>query len=228
MQHTGTANQTGAAFGRARPTRAVLAILAVLAVATPLDAQDLERPAGWMVRFDDPSATEDQLESFVEMPPGWHVTSGPAAIYWDPGAQASGDFRAEMEVFLFDPGSRREAFGIFLGGHDLQGPGQAYTYFLIRNGGQYIIKRRDGANAPTIRPWTDHDAILSYEDRGDDVSVRNVLTVEARGDRVHFFVNDEEVTALPRAEVRVDGTWGFRVNHGLNLHISRLEVGPLR
>jgi hypothetical protein len=205
-----------------------LAVLSLLAAASPAAAQDLQRPADWTVRFDDPGATEDQLETFVEMPPGWHVTSGPAAIYYSPDQTASGDFRAEMEVYLFDPGARREAFGIFVGGRDLQGDGQEYTYFLIRNGGQFIVKRREGADAPTVLPWTSHDAILSYADRGDDTSVKNVLAVEADGGDVRFFVNGQEVASLPRSQVDVDGTYGFRVNHGLNLHISKLELTASR
>ena len=44
---------------------------------------------------------------------------------------------------------------------------------------------------------------------------------------MRFFVNDAQVAALPRSEVAMDGTYGFRVNHMLNLHISRLEVTPL-
>jgi hypothetical protein len=229
MQHALSTIQSRPTLAASRSaTLLVGAAFATLLPAGPLDAQDLERPAGWMTRFDDPAASEEQLETFVEMPPGWHVTSGPAAIYWAPEMQASGDFRVEMEVYLFDPGSRREAFGIFLGGRDLEAVGQTYSYFLIRNGGQYILKRREGAEAPTVRPWTAHDAILSYADRGDDVSVRNVLAVEARGDRVHFFVNDEEIAELSRSDFAVDGTYGFRVNHGLNLHISRLEVTASR
>ncbi|MEQ8331372.1 MAG: hypothetical protein RH859_13010 [Longimicrobiales bacterium] len=207
--------------------RIASALVLASVMATPAAAQDLQRPEGWMVRFDNPAATEADLETFVEMPPGYHITTGPAAIFYDPGLRASGDFRAELEVFLFDPGQRREAFGIFLGGRDLQGSGQEYTYFLIRNGGEFILKRRQGADAPTVRPWTAHEAIRSYADRGDDVSVRNVLAVEAQGDRVRFFVNGEQVADLPRAEVPVDGQVGIRVNHALNLHVARLAVAQL-
>lgn len=195
--------------------------------AVPVSAQDFQRPDDWRVRFDQADATESQLEMFVAMPPGWHVTSGPAAIYWDPAHRAEGRFRVEMEVFLFDPGQRREAFGIFLGGRDLDGPDQAYTYFLIRNGGQYIVKERDGSEAPTVAPWTDHRAILSYDDRGEDASVRNVLAVEVHEDRLRFLVNDTEVWSGPRGALPLDGTFGFRVNHGLNLHVSRIEATPL-
>lgn len=198
-----------------------------LTLAAPLAAQDLERPDGWMTRFDRDGMSEADVELFVEMPPGWHVTTGPAGIFYDPSSMASGDFRAEMEVFLFDPEGRREAFGIFLGGRDLQGDAQEYTYFLLRDGGEYIIKRREGSEAPTVEPWTAHEAVLGYADRGEDASVRNVLTVEARGAEVIFSVNGAEVSRVARDQVPVDGVYGFRVNHRLNLHISRLEVTPL-
>lgn len=207
--------------------RRLLAPIAALLVASPLLAQDLERPDGWLTRFDREGASEADVEMFVEMPPGWHVTTGPAGIFWDPANTVSGDFRAEMEVFLFDPEGRREAFGMFLGGRDLESAGQEYTYFLLRDGGEFIIKRREGANAPTVRPWTAHESILGYADRGEDASARNTLTVEARGHEVTFSVNGDAVATLSRDEVPVDGVFGFRVNHRLNLHISRLEVTPL-
>ncbi len=194
---------------------------------TGLQAQDQRRPDGWDVRFDSPEATEDQLEAFTVMTPGWHVTSGPAAIYAPP-EEASGNYRLEMEVFLFDPGRRREAFGIFFGGMDLMGDGVEYSYFLIRNGGEFIVKRREGPEAPTLLPWTANDAILAWDDRDEGgASVKNVLVVEAGSDNVRFMVNDVEVASLPRSEVPADGRFGFRVNHGLNLHISRLEMTEL-
>lgn len=201
--------------------------LTFLLCAGAASAQDFERPEGWKTRFDVPGASEDQLQMYVAMPPGWHVTSGPAAIYWHPASTASGRYRVEMEVYLFDPGERREAFGVFVGGRDLEGPDQAYTYFLIRNGGQFIVKERVGPDAPTIEPWTEHDAILAYADRGEDASVKNVLVIEAGERTVRFLVNGRAVWEGPRAGLALDGVYGFRVNHGLNLHISRLEATPI-
>ena len=197
-----------------------------LAVSFPVQAQeDLVRPEGWQVRFDNPEASEDQLEMFVSMPPGWHVTSGPAAVYWGPDMEASGEYRIEMEVYLFDPAGRLEAFGIFVGGQDLMGDAIEYTYFLLRDGGEFIVKRREGPEAPTIHAWTGHDAILGWADREEEAStVKNVLAIEAGAETVRFFVNDAEVAALPRANLGMDGVFGMRVNHALNLHISRLET----
>lgn len=207
---------------RTLPTLAFLALLSA-----PLYAQDLQRPDGWQARFDRAGSTEADMEMWVDMPPGWHITTGPAGIFWHPDLTASGAFRAEMEVFLFDPAGRREAFGIFFGGSDLRGDAQAYTYFLLRDGGQFIVKRRQGADTPTLVEWTSHPAVRSYADRVDDASVRNILTVEAGAETVRLLVNGQEVTSLPRAELAVDGIVGIRVNHALNLHVSRLEVTPI-
>ncbi len=208
--------------------RIVFALALCSVLALPVSAQDLVRPAGWMTRFDHEGMSEADLDMFAEMPPGWHVTSGPAGIYWTASNEITGDFRLEMEVFQFDPEGRREAFGLFLGGRDLQGPNQEYTYFLLRDGGQFLIKRREGTETPTHKPWTDHDAIRSYADRGGEASIKNVLMVEARSEDIRFFVNGSEVARLPRSELNVDGVFGFRVNHALNLHISRLEASAIR
>ncbi|HSR43332.1 MAG TPA: hypothetical protein VLL48_14185, partial [Longimicrobiales bacterium] len=119
----------------------VPALTALLTATAPLPvaAQEVEfeRPSDWRVRLDDPGATSADDVYFVDMPPGWHVTTGPAAILWNPGTAVDGSYRVEMEVFLFDPESRREGFGLFVGGHDLDGPDRRYLYFLIREGGDF-------------------------------------------------------------------------------------------
>ena len=204
--------------------RILHAVIAATCLATPLAAQELTRPADWKVRFDNPTATEAQLEMFVSMPPGWHITTGPAGIFWDPAKSAAGNFRLEMEVFLFDPQARREGFGLFFGGADLEGAAQRYTYFLLRDGGEFLVKSRDGSGTGTLVDWTHDDAIRSYADRGDDASVRNILAVEAGPEEVRFFVNDHQVAKVARSGMAVNGTVGIRVNHRLNLHVTRVDV----
>ena len=184
-------------------------------------------PEGWVVRADRPNADLSEL-AFSDMPPGWHVTTGPAAILYNPEMSAGGRFALELEVYLFDPGSLREAFGVFFGGRDLTGDGQAYLYFVIREGGEFLIKTRSGRNTSTIVEWTPHPSIRSFAELGEGESSQlNVLRVEAGEREVRFMVNGAEVTRIPRADLRVEGMVGLRVNHRLNLHVSRLEAGPL-
>jgi len=202
--------------------RLVLPLFALSLLAAPMAAQDLERPADWKIRFDRPAP--DTALYFVSMPPGWHITTGPAAILYDPKQHAEGDYRVEAETHLF-PGERLEGFGIFIGGNDLQGANQSYLYFLIRKDGSYLIKRRSGSDTEVIVPWTKHDSIVKHE--GGEGTAKNVLAIECGPDQVQFFVNGTKVNSLPRADLDVEGIVGLRVNHRLNVHVTSLEVTPV-
>lgn len=190
-------------------------------IAAPLAAQD-GPPAGWMSRLDRPGAS-GSLE-FNNMPPGFHLTTNSAAgVFYHPDSTASGQFRFSATVFLFDPGQRhREAYGIVFGGRDLQGAEQAYTYFLIRDSGEYLIKRRHGSTTSDVVGWTATDAVMKYP--GGDEQARNTLSVVAGAENVEFYVNETMVRSVPRADLNVNGVVGFRANHGLNLHVAELKV----
>lgn len=208
-----------------------LLLLAVFA-STPLLAQNAELtvPKDWKVRADRGTATvvADEERSdprtmvrLVTMPPGWHITTGPSLITWNPAWKASGTYRAEMEVFLF-PGERNEGYGLFVGGSDLEGPNQAYLYVLLRKDGKYLVKRRAGSETATVVDWTAHDAIVPHT--GQEGTAKNVLAVQVGADAVAIIVNGETLTSVPRAGLPTDGQVGLRVNHALNLHVARVEI----
>jgi len=207
-----------------------VALLTLLA-ATPVLAQEASQKTApaWKLRADNGTATvvaDPQLEvnrsdtvRLVVMPPGWHITTGPAIITWDPSWQASGTYRVELESFLF-PGERQEGFGLFVGGTDLEGPGQRYLYVLLRKNGEIIVKRRDGAETATIVPWLPHPAIVPQTEG----TAKNVLAIEVTSDSVRIFVNHQRVSGLPRLGLPTDGQVGLRVNHMLNVHVTRVDI----
>ena len=146
-------------------------------------------------------------------------------IAYHPDSVATGDFRIESETFLFDPEGRREAFGFFVGGSDLQGPGQRYTYFLLREGGEFLVKTRTGTETGEFQGWTAHPAIVSFATKPEDAgTAKNVLALEASGDQLRFFVNGEQVWSGSREGLATEGAFGIRVNHGLNLHVSTITA----
>lgn len=183
-----------------------------------------EMPAGWKMRLDHPERAGHSGDEvpFWDMPPGWHITTGPACILYDPAQTVRGQYRVQATTFLFDPGTRREGYGVFIGGRDLEGDAQSYTYFLLRRDARFLIKQREGSETREIVPWTEHSAIVAYD--GSAASAKNVLAIEVGADEVAFFVNDQEVVRLPRAAVNTDGIVGLRINHSLNLHVSELTV----
>ncbi len=205
--------------------RSLALVLLLAVVAAPIAlAQDAkkERPATWKIRLDRPGP--DSAVALQTMPPGWHVTTGPAAILYDPAWTAKGAFGVTAKIHLF-PGHRPEGYGVFLGGKDLDGTGQSYLYFLLRKDGRYLVKHRAGAETHTIVPWTEHAAVVKHEGEG---TVTNVIQVDAGAQEVVFSVNGQRVTALPRAQAAVDGQVGLRVNHGLDLHVTEVTVTPKR
>lgn len=210
-----------------RPAAAALAVTGLLWGAGTAVAQgdDPPPPGGWEVRTDRGGPGLPDGIAFMEMSPGFHITTGPAAIFYDPSNTASGSYRVEAEIFLFDPGERNEAFGLFVGGRDLAGDGQAYTYFLIRRDGGTLVKRRDGAGTTTVRDWTPNDAVNTWEEREEGATdVLNVLAVASTGDELVFSVNGTEVARVPGAGEHVDGIAGLRINHGLNVHVRSFVV----
>lgn len=190
-------------------------------------------PAGWAFRLDrpDPDVTIGAVPDsshiyFTAMKPGWHVTTHPAAIFYHPASTAESTYRATMQVHLFDPGSRNEAHGLFVGGRDLQGPDQAYLYFLVRRSGEFLVKQRMGEETETLIDWTAHEAVVPYTDDTEGTA-ENTLAVEVHADQLHFFVNGTEVATLPKGDLPADGIVGWRINHGLNVHVEDFTVAPL-
>lgn len=191
--------------------------------ASPLVAQESgERPQGWKTRFD--RAAPDSLLRFESMEPGWHITTGPSGILYDPSRTAEGNFRVESEISLF-PGTLREAFGIFIGGENLEAQNQSYLYFLIRGDGQYLVKHRAGSETHELVPWTAHQAIMKHD--GGEGTAKNVLAIEADSEQVRFLVNGQEVNSLPRSQIDAEGIVGLRINHNLDVHVTRLDVESL-
>ena len=182
------------------------------------------KPAGWQLRLDHPDRGSPDSVYFVDMAPGWHVTTGPATLLYHPDSTASGQYRVEGAFHLFDPGRRREGYGIFVGGQQLQGEQQRYTYFLLRRDGRFLIKTRTGEETTVVRDWSEHPAIVSWEGKpADAATAANTMAIEVGSNEVAFLVNAQEVARVPKSELTgTDGIFGLRVNHALNLHVTSL------
>lgn len=203
---------------------AVLTIAAALAAA-PLAAQQPASPAaggdlpdGWSVRVDRDRPADDVV--FTTMGDGFHATTGPAAVFYNPEWERSGEFEVSARLIQTTAPEHPEAYGIVIGGADLDGADQAYSYFIVRGTGEYFIATRTGDERVVVAPWTAHDAIAPQDPRGRQA---NVLGVRVVDDEVVFTANGTEVDRRPRSAIRTDGVFGFRVNHRLDVHIDQVS-----
>ena len=202
---------------------AALAAAALVAVPAAAEEQGVQAD-GWEHRLDFGGEVNDLL-SFDTMGSGVHVTTTGAgfAIFWQPDSMAKGDFTISASFTQMEPSGHPNAYGLFLGGSDLAGDGQQYTYFMLRQGGEFLVRKRAGEDLPILVEWTANDAINDLNDQGSSM---NTLSVEAAGDTVRFLVNGTEVATQPRSEVDTDGITGLRVTHLLNMHIDDLMLSP--
>ena len=214
---------------RARLAGPVGAAMLLATGAGPLMAQVAGMPAGWRAVTDAPAeyvATGIEPNAgarynFANMAPGWHITTGPGVVLFNPAVRAAGRFRLETEFFLF-PNPTEQPVGLFVGGTGLEGPLASVQWFGL-------LVRRDGTAGVVHNHGIEHHPMVPYA-RADSLpphpgaeSQRISLVIDVEADSVRFFVNRGRVAAVPRANANLDGPFGFRVGQGLNLHVVRLD-----
>ena len=202
----------------------VAAAIAVLAISLSVQAQSGGVTAnGWEARLDRGTDASSVL-NFMSMGDGVHATTSGrgAAIFWRPSNTHSGTYTISASFTQMEPSDHPNAYGLFFGGSNLSADNQRYSYFVIREDGQYLIKKRMGGQTPNVVSWTPHSAITELDAQG---RATNVLSVEVGSNQVRFLVNGTEVSSQPRSAVDFDGISGLRVNHQLNVHIGALQLG---
>ena len=212
--------------------RLILAIAAAIGVAAmPLVAQhqaDPDKkvagggtlPSGWKGRLDSGDKSLAGVKA-KQIGGAVHFTTGPAGIYYKPADRAAGAYETHATFTQMEPAAHPEAYGLFIGGADLDGAGQKYTYFIVRQDGKFMIKRRAGAETPTVADWTDNAAVKKPDSTG---KMSNTLAIEVGKDKVRFLVNGTEVTSVDASKVDTAGIPGLRVNHNLNLHVEGFGI----
>lgn len=182
---------------------------------------------GWKGRIDPQAESRGmKLEDakFSSMGKDLHVTSGPAAIYYNPTYTAKGNYTVQATFTQTKAPSHPEAFGLFVGGENLDGAAQSYVYFLTRGDGKYLINHRAGNDVHKIVEWTDTDATTKQDAAGKST---NVLAIHATKDSVTFLANGKVVKAFSKADMHgftAEGQTGIRVNHNLDVHVAGFQV----
>ncbi|HKK45694.1 MAG TPA: hypothetical protein VJ964_09240 [Balneolaceae bacterium] len=203
----------------------VLVLLALLS--SPALAQENSKlPAGWEMRFDHPSASLSNVK-FTINDKQYHFEAGSreAAIYYKPAMTTSGSYTLQGTFTQLQKTGHPEAYGLFVGGKNLQGAKQEYLYFLIRQDGKYLIKRRTGSDTQTINNWMSSDAVKAL---GDDGQSTNALEISCGKDAVKFIANGQVLKSIPRAQLNyVEGIAGLRINHHLHLNIDNFDLNSM-
>ena len=143
------------------------------------------------------------------------VGTGPAAVVWDPGNTASGEYEVKGTFRLEEPSDHTNYYGLVFGASELDNSNQNYLYFLVGQDGSFILKHRANDDAVhDIVARTPHDAVTTPGDDGKSV---NDLEVRVGADELTLVVNGTVVHTEARAGMasRTNGIFGVRINHRL-------------
>ncbi len=136
----------------------------------------------------------------------------------------SGAFTISATIAQRKAPAHPEAFGLFIGGANLDQPTQEYLYFLVRGDGKYMIKHRAGADVHTVTDWTDSPAVTKQNEAG---AASNAMAIAVTATDVIFRANGKDVVSLKKSDMKgfkTDGIAGMRVNHNLDVHIADFAI----
>jgi hypothetical protein len=179
-------------------------------------------PAGWSARPDGDGDVNDI--KFVIMEPGYHLTLGPATILYREQDRVDGPFHILATFHQMKKLEHAEGYGLFFGGKALTETGQRYTYFLVRDDGTYLVKRRDGEKMTEItKGWIAHPTVKKSDAKG---RTSNLLEIDAKQNpqQVEFKVNGKTVYRADARSLDLKGIVGLRANHNLDIHVEGLAV----
>ena len=204
--------------------RRSLLIALIAFVAVSLSAQT---PEGWKVRVDKSQSAADPDDTpnlkFMTMGSGFHVTGGPAGVFWNPANMPSGNYTVKANFTLLKPSSHSNYYGLVFGGDQLEGAGQNYIYFLVAQDGTYLVKHRAGEATHDVKTKTTHATIKKPDASGKSM---NALEVRVSGDSIAYVINGTVVHTTPKTGMtsKTDGLAGFRVNHVLDVQVDAFGI----
>jgi len=200
--------------------------LALLIVSHPVGAQ-LAPPPTWKWVTDRPAtnmSTSEKLPdsafTFVQMPPGWHVTMGPGGVLYEPRYFAEAAYSLQSEIFHF-PNSTNSEYGFVVGARDLGSPSARYVAIVVRGDGSASAWERTASGTRALAEWRRAEAVIPND--GKDV-IRNLVKLTVTSREAVLRVNGLQALILQLEGLSLDGQFGFRVGSGVNLHVTTLDV----
>lgn len=177
-------------------------------------------PMGYTARTDKPDAPITGAK-YVTSGGAFEVTTGPAHILYASKDAGTGNYTASATFELLEKPKHPEAFGLIIGGRDLDKPNQSYTYFVVRGTGEMLVKVREGDKTRDVLKWTASADIPKIDSAG---TASYALAAQVTADAVKFMVNGKQVGSVSKAGLPTDGVAGLRINHNLHLKASPVTI----
>jgi hypothetical protein len=217
----------------------VLALAVVLA-STTAQAQDADRSvkggvqvAGWKARIDRRPMSQGKTVNdsrMVSEGQALRLSVGPAGNFWNPSHTAKGDYTVKATFKEHKmAASHPHSYGIFIGGNDLESDTETLAYCIAYGNGTYAVKTFHGAKVTTL---VDREATPALKKADANGESTNEIGWSVKGGKASCVINGTSVKTFDKSELvaddklkSLDGNYGIRVSHNLELTVSGLAAG---
>ena len=163
----------------------------------------------------------------------FHVTTGPAAAYWNPGNKATGDYIVKAifaEPKYMNLNSHPHPYGIFIAGNEMGTASQSYLYCAAYGNGRFIV-RGFGPGAFQMNGFQGEANPAVHKASGVGQSVTQEIALSVKSDRVECSINGTVVAGYNKSALltagrlrSIDGIYGLRFAHNTEVIVSGLSA----
>lgn len=208
--------------------------------AAPATAQDADRAVkdggikvdGWKGRVDRRAASQGKTIADSKLSKegeALRLSVGPAGNFWNPAHLAKGDYAVKATFKEHKmAASHPHSYGIFIGGADLESPTETLMYCIAYGNGTYSIKTFHGEKVTTL---VDREASAALKKADANGEATNEIGWRVQGGKASCVINGTAVKTLDRTEAvaadklkSLDGNYGIRVSHNLELSVTGLAM----
>ncbi len=162
---------------------------------------------------------------------GFRLTTGPAALYWNPANTGKGDYSVKATFTeAKQTYSHPHPFGVFIGGAGLESATPQALYCAAYRNGTFIIRGFSGGKRfDVVAKPTPNAAVKTA---AAEAEVVQDVSWNVKGDKLECIVNGTAVWSGTKADVTgdgkltsTDGITGIRVSHNSDAMVTGFAVG---
>lgn len=213
---------------------AAVAVLPAASMAQGMGGMDQSRSvanggisvAGWM-GMADRNAPIANTKFAAEPGGGFHITTGPAAEYWNPANKASGNYTVKAtfsEPKYMNLNNHPHPYGIFIAGNDVGTDKQSLLYCEAYGDGTFIVRGFGPASFKLTGPEAN---AAVHKAAGQNEPVTQEIAMSVKGDKVECAINGTTVASFDKSQVvgpgklsSLDGVYGIRSAHNTEVIVT--------
>jgi hypothetical protein len=210
---------------------------------SPVLGQDASHPVagggisapGWQGQIDERAEKAGQTVNdtkVTEEGKVLHITTGPAATFWNPKNKASGNYTVSAtfnEPKYMNLNNHPHPYGLVIAGNDLGTPNHSELYCAAYGNGTFIMRGFGPEPFQVNGHGEQNDAIHKAAGPGEPVTQK--IAISVKGDKVTCAINDVVVGTYNKADLvatgklkSTDGLYGIRFAHNTEGTVSDLKL----